>query len=176
MSNSLEGAHREGDWGPWLGIDPDTGKRTVQVTPVWHRVGDFERAVVFQPGYRSDRKTYGQHGMDMRWLLRGDKGVTQFVLYSGWVPGLGAFTSEKVYAPMGADVGYHALVPQYEGAEDYGRECDYLDGRTCYYDGSALAAEDLLSRFLIEGEEIVWQTLIEWYDRLVTCDFAPGDE
>lgn len=156
-----------GDWGPWLGIDPETKKRTHVARPLWYRAGDTERAVVFQPGYRTDRKTYGRHGMDVTWLLRGGLGVVQFQIFTGWDPGL-TRDDYKVNAPAGADLGYHALCPQWEGQADYARDdCDYLGGRTCFNDGSGLAADDLLRRFLIEGEGAIWQTLGARHDGLI---------
>jgi hypothetical protein len=153
-----------GDWGPWLGIDPETRKRTVVAQPAWYVAGDAERAVLFQPGYRTDRKTYGRHGMEITWLLRGGLGVTQFKVFTDWDPGLS--WRDDVLAPSGADLGYHALVPQYEGHNEY--DCTLLVGSPkCFYDGSGLAADDLLSRFLIKGEDVVWQTLRERHDRLI---------
>lgn len=163
-----------GDWGPWLGIDPVTRKRTHFARPVWYRAGDMERAVVFQPGYRTDRKSFGLHGMEITWLLRGPRGVTQFVLNTGWVPGeKGTSVRLADYYPSGVDLGYHALCPQYEGAEDYGRDdCAYLaEGQKCFYDGSGLNADALVPRFRIEGEAAIWRELAEEHDRLL----VPGD-
>jgi hypothetical protein len=154
-----------GDWGPWIGIDPATGNRTVREQVGWYRAGDSERAVVFLPGYSTDRKSYGRHGMDIKWLLRGPKGVTQFLVYSGWVPGTDLYGD--VHAPTGADLGYHSTVQQYEHQEPM-TECDYLGGRTCYYDGSGLQADALLRRFLVEGEQVIWRTLTERHDDLGT--------
>lgn len=155
-----------GDWGPWIGIDPVTRKRTQFARPVWYRAGDSERAVLFQPGYRTDRKSFGRHGMEVTWLLRGPKGVIQFCIFTGWDPGL-TLRQDTVNAPSGADLGYHAHVPQYEGQTPMQEDCDYLGG-TCFYDGSGLMADDLLRRFLIEGERVVWQTLAERHDLLLT--------
>lgn len=156
-----------GDWGPWLGIDPVTMKRTAVARPAWYRAGDAERAVVFQPGYRTDRKSYGRHSMEVLWLLRGPKGVTQFKMFTGWDPGLTRDT-RTVNAPMGADLGYHALVPQYEH-HDTMSACSYLPGEPdCYYDGSGLAADEVLREFLIHGEQVIWNKLAEWHDDLKT--------
>ena len=165
MTEPVKTPSRMGDWGPWVGIDPETKKRTVIPQTVWYIAGDQERAVVFQPGYRTDRRTFGRHGMEVKWLLRGPKGVTQFVMFTGWEPGL-TRDERQVNAPMGADLGYHALCPQYEGAYEHG-PCDYLPGKPpCFYDGSGLAADDLLCRFLIEGETAIWQKLAELHDDL----------
>lgn len=165
-----------GDWGPWLGIDPTTKKRTVVAEPVWYRAGDMERAVVFQPGYRTDRQTYGRHGMEITWLLRGPRGVTQFVMFTFWEPGMGSH-EQSMHGPMGADLGYHALCPQYEGQDNYARnDCAYLPGGTCYYDGSGLQADELLPVFFIEGEAAIWRTLTERHDDLLIPGEAMRDD
>jgi hypothetical protein len=158
-----------GDWGPWIGIDPTTKKRTHFAEPVFYPAGDYERAVLFQPGYRTDRKTYGKHGMDITWYLRGPRGVTQFAMSTGWVPGQsGIEPSISDCYPMATDLGYHALCPQYEGQEQYGRtDCHVLpEDVTCYYDGSGLNAEPVLTRFLVEGEPAIWRALAEYHDEL----------
>lgn len=154
-----------GSWGPWLGIDPVTKKRTAKTVTAWYRAGDAERAVVFRPGYRTDRKSYGQHGMEITWLLRGPNGVIQFEMFTGWVPGLDRHADHLVHAPMGADLGYHTRFPQYDGQDAMTETCDYLDG-PCYYDGSGLMADDLLREFLIHGEQVIWDRLAERHDAL----------
>lgn len=158
-------AEKIGDWGPWLGIDPVTKKRTVIPDVHWYWVGNRERAVVFRPGYRTDRRTFGRHGMEVLWLLRGPNGVTQFVMFTGWDPG----EQEKmVYPPSGADLGYHSRIQQYADQPRAPGPCGYLDDVSCYYDGSGLAASDLLERFLIEGESVIWEALGERHDALVS--------
>lgn len=161
-----------GDWGPWVGMDPVTRKRTVVAHPDWYPAGDSERAVLFQPGYRTDRQSFGRHSMEITWLLRGGLGVTQFKIFTGWGPG--CVDDHTVNAPMGVDLGYHAYVAQYEGQEEYGRmDCAYLAGGVCFYDGSGLAADDLLKRFLVEGESAIWQSLAERHDGLVGPERQP---
>ena len=135
---------------------------------VWHATDDgFERAVVFEPGYNLRHlEGYGVHGMGIRFLLRGPKGATQFLMNCGWVPGEKMPASLAEHFPSGSYLGYHARRPQYEGASDGSRACEWLGGGTCYYDGSGVAADDVLTAFIAEGEPAVWRTLREWYDRL----------
>ncbi len=139
----------------------------------------FERRIRFTPAF--DRrnpdpsKNYGIHGMEMRFVLIGPKGATQFVIYTGWM--LRAVQEEldnrPVYRdrphsmchPQPADLGYHAYVPQYDGQQPIGDHCNLLGG-SCYYDGSGLAAQDLYWRFVAEGEEAVWSTLRERHNEL----------
>lgn len=141
--------------------------------PTWIDAGDgFERAIVFEPGFKdptSGPRSYGSHGMEMRFMLRGPNGVTQFVMSTGWVPGVkGVSPALADYYPTGSDLGRHAHVPQYEG-EDEGMgagDCAYLGGK-CWYDGSGLQADPVVVAFIREGEPAVWRALREYHDRLV---------
>ena len=76
--------------------------------------------------------SHGRHGLQMRWVVLGDKGAVQFLLMTGWSVEPGEFGNEfrqstsELY-PMPSDLGYHSLVPHYEGQPSRG-ECEYLDG------------------------------------------------
>lgn len=65
--------------------------------------------------------------------------------------------------PKGWDLGYHAFEPQREGQEPMTEHCGALDGKRCYYDGSALAAEELVEGFLAGGTKWLWPKLAECY-------------
>lgn len=49
----------------------------------------FERIVTFRPAFhrvhKDPSKNYGVHGVEMRMVLRGPMGATQFLLYTGWM-------------------------------------------------------------------------------------------
>lgn len=145
--------------------------------PKWLDTGDgFKRAIVFEPGYldpNTGPKSYGRHGMGIRFLLAGPKGVAQFLMNTGWVPGVKGVPARVAdYDPSGWDVGYHAHVPQYEGHEG-GGACEYMPGgEPCYYAGSGLAAEPVMEAFIREGDPAVWSVLREWHDSLTTADEA----
>lgn len=131
----------------------------------------LERIVTVTPAFdRRDpdpRKNYGIHGCTLRFVLKGAKGATQFVVYTNWqLPHVddercaGIWTGSKLrwsFLPLGADVGYHSPTPQYEGHTAL--PCDILDSGQCYYDGSSLAAEDLLKRMIAEGDAAIWSEL-----------------
>jgi len=156
-----------------VAINIENGRRTVVVRPNWYVAGDMERAVVFEPGFNDRGGNYGVHGMDIRWLLRGHGVVTQFLMFTSWVPGeVGhAFRWSNPEAaslfPMGVDVGYHSPVPMYETHEPMSEPCDYLDGSTCYYDGSGLAADDLVVEFIHQGESVIWRELQNRHDEVM---------
>lgn len=142
------------------------------LTEWYPRPDGTERAVVFAPGYldtRTGPHTFGKHGMEIRWLLRGPRGAAQFMIYTDWVPGQeGGDSRTAALFPIAVDLGYHALVPQYEGQEDYGRQdCDILGGQ-CYYDGSGMAAERVLPVFIREGESAIWAALEARYEDIST--------
>jgi hypothetical protein len=139
--------------------------------------------VQFTPGYNcADRgmRGHGVHGMEIRWLLRGPAGAAQFLLYSDWIPGQlspghglmpdGSYSWQSVRGdplyPMGADVGYHARRPQFDGQDPMSDECIVLGG-PCYYDGSGMRADKLTKVFVQFGEQAVWDELESVYADLV---------
>lgn len=99
--------------------------------------GGFKRLIEFNPAFDKQhpdpKKNYGIHCVTMRFVLIGEKGAIQFVLYTGWyLP----HNQEKILQdhlkdrhydypfcmlkPMPADWGCHAREPQYEGQEPIG--------------------------------------------------------
>lgn len=137
--------------------------------------GEFRYLIEWSPAWDKrdpdPKKDYGIHGMELRFVLIGSKGATQFLVYTNWVlPQNCKPWDEMVKAhllqPMPADVGYHAYVAQREGQQPISQSCEYLGGKPCYYDGSGLQAEELFDIFVAEGEDAVWAWLRKRYDRL----------
>lgn len=132
-------------------------------------VGDFRRVLVTGPGWALT-PNYGQHGMDLRFVLVGELGATQFLMMTDWVPGStgerGRYTGGAPSFPMAADLGYHwKTYPHGDGGdESWGRmdECEWLPGG-CWYDGSGLNAEPVMRRFIAEGMDAVWAELESYY-------------
>lgn len=136
---------------------PDGFRRRIELSGAWDKTSS------------DPKKNYGVHGMELRFVLIGEKGATQFLLYTqihlphvfkNLVRGPHA---ETVLAPMGADIGYHAKEPRY--AEQTLRDCPYIEGG-CYYDGSSLRAMEFTPEFLAGGDDPVWTMLREEYDRI----------
>lgn len=135
----------------------------------------MERRIEFEPAY-DKRPTYGIHGVTLRFLLIGDAGAVQFVVYTKWqLPHVTEEHKRRYYAPSGddphwmerplpADLGYHARMPHYEGQSSMGA-CSILGGAECYYDGSRLNAEPVFKRLLAEGDAGVWDALEKYYKR-----------
>lgn len=75
--------------------DLERRQRAMRDDTVTERFGNFERSVTFEVGY--DHRAHpeacgggghGQHGMTLRFILKGPSGATQFVMYAtNWVPG-----------------------------------------------------------------------------------------
>ena len=136
----------------------------------------FEKIIEWQPAFdkrhSNPSKNYGIHGMTLKFLLKGEKGATQFVIYTGWhlkhvQEELDHKRPDLNYPhlschPMPADLGYHSPIPMYEGQPSQ-ENCSYLSGKDCYYDGSSLNAEKLYWQFVEEGDSVVWKRLEECY-------------
>ena len=133
------------------------------------RRGMFERKTIWRPAFDKrhpdPKKNYGIHGVEVKWLLTGDKGAVQFVLYTGWnTKGVRAERhDEPAHAPMPTDIGYHSPVPMYEGQTVIQEECPYLNDRPCYYDGSGLNAERYFDILTDKGEDALWKALEAYY-------------
>jgi hypothetical protein len=137
---------------------------------------EFRREIVFIPAFdrrhRDPNKNYGIHGVECRFHLIGEHGVTQFVIYTNWQ--LPEVTEELearppgqfphlMCRPMAADLGYHRLTPAYEGQESLSNSCELLGDRPCYYDGSGLQAAEVFEKLLREGDAAVWRELERFY-------------
>ena len=134
----------------------------------------FWRGVEFKPGYdcmakhgEAGRKCHGRHGMNLRFLWGNAEGVVQLLLFaSDWLPGSMQHGSTKPglakLGLMAADLGHHWSSPTYEG--EMKMDCDLLDGKRCFYDGSGMNAERPAERFLTEGLPAVWEELQAYWD------------
>ena len=135
---------------------------------------ELTRELVIYPAYDHRPEGGGQHGVEMRWYVRGPKGVIQFVLYTGWPKSIiatpdtpwdelySSLDKGTVHDPLPADLGYHSHVPMYEGQELMDNKCQILGG-PCYYDGSGLNANRIFSILVHEGGEAVWAALEKEY-------------
>ena len=118
-------------------------------------------------------KNYGIHGVELKFALVGEKGATQFLVYTNWqlphvtdeminksVNGASHSMLEARFLPMGADLGYHSKV-EVEYATHFD-DCDLLDGE-CWSNVSGLAAERVFERLVREGDAAVWEELESYY-------------
>lgn len=134
------------------------------------------RRIEFTPAYDKVDEGYGIHGVDMRWLLEGPRGVIQFVVFTNWhlpetqtrldrkTVGGDLLSLQCLYHPMPADIGYHSPTPIHEWRNAPSFEsCEYLGGRPCYYDGSSLYADVFFKLLIEKGHEAVWQKMEEYY-------------
>lgn len=143
-------------------------------------IGEFKRILRFKPGHCWVRETpsrdFGNGSVSMWFILVGPKGAVQWHIGTDWMPeaarndvarrvaihGLSRRPEQDYQKPHGWDLGYHSPTPMYEGHEPTHHKCDLLDG-PCYYDGSGLAADDLIEGFLNGGDEWVWNRLEAYY-------------
>jgi hypothetical protein len=126
----------------------------------------MEKIIRFYPAYDQRNVNpsldYGFGGVEMRMVLKGDKGAVQFVMDTGWyLPNI------KEYARiLPIDLGVHSLTPLYEGQEVSSASCEYCDGKPCYYNGSINNAYNVYEKMLTEGDSGVWQALEDYYNEV----------
>ena len=101
--------------------------------------GELTKLIEWTPAYdrrhRDPEKNYGIHGMNLRFILIGPKGTTQFLVYTNWMlPENRKTWNEKVAACLcqsqPADAGYYAYAPQRDGQEPLSQSCAAKDEKT----------------------------------------------
>lgn len=145
-------------------------------------VSQFHRKVEITPAFDkrdpNPGKNYGIHGAEIRFVLLGSAGAVQFLLYTNWMlphvqRELDAKHSNHSHChPLPADLGYHSLTPRYEGQESR-PDCQYLDGKPCYYGGSGLNAQRVYDVMVAEGGEAMWRALEDYYAETFATDVQP---
>jgi len=125
---------------------------------------EFEKIVTMSGAYDKrhpdPKKNYGIHGMDIRFVLKNEKGAVQFLAFTGiHLPHVAQEFKGREYfgEPTGADIGYHSPTPMYEGQEPM--DCDLMAEGKCYYDGSGLQADEFMPEFIAGGTDAVWKML-----------------
>lgn len=146
------------------------------MTKKLERITEFSPA--FDKRHPDPKKNYGIHSVECRMILKGKKGAVQFLFFTGMLLPetidsyiregkadykLTSYGHHFLNKPMGADVGVHSREPLYEGQESFRKDCPYLDGANCYFDGSGLRAEKWFDIFLREGSDKIWEMLEEDY-------------
>jgi hypothetical protein len=101
----------------------------------------------------------GNHSGYLRMLLKGELGVVQFVLDTGF----GNKTKMKQFMPLAVDVGYHSYKKMYENQGIVHNSCPYLEGMPCYYDGSSIHGCEVYEILLEKGSDGVWDYLESYY-------------
>jgi hypothetical protein len=113
--------------------------------------------------------SHGRHGMNIRFVVKGEDGAVQFLLHTGWIPQyatpslIGARDCTWSGATQPSDLGYHSKTPHFEGHEPSIESCEFCDGKPCYYDGSSLNANDAMYALVNGGEDALWEFLDAYY-------------
>lgn len=118
--------------------------------------------------------SHGVHGLQIRFVVKGEEGAVQFLLFTSWIPrhedatSCGLYVSNWGYGhnsalnTLPADLGYHSRTPMYEGHESR-HNCEHLDGAPCYYDGSGLNAQEAMYTLVNGGGDALWTYLEHYY-------------
>lgn len=120
----------------------------------------FEKTIILSPAFDGQDSDRGIHGVDLKFVLKGPLGATQFVLFTNWfLPGI----DTKLMKPIPAVLGYHSPTPLFEG-QTHNESCNILGDDGCYNNGSVLQAEPVFDTLRKEGSEGVWHILEEKYN------------
>jgi hypothetical protein len=119
---------------------------------------------------KDPEKSYGIHGVELRFYLKKDNRAVQFVINTNWqLPGvtnewLNKYSSEieLFFCPIPYDLGYHSPIPLYSGQKPITKDCKFTGG-LCYYDGSTLAAKNIYEILLYHGSDGVWKELEKFW-------------
>ena len=123
----------------------------------------MEKITLFEPAR-------GKQPVICTMLLKGNRGAVEFVFGTGiYLPNV-ADEMRCNYGSMGHIVGYHSPKPIYYGQDPMHNNCAYTGGK-CYYDGSALRADEWLKTLIVEGDGAIWSMLEKDYVDL----FGEGD-
>ena len=134
------------------------------------------RDIVFRPAYdkrHSDpMKNYGISGVDILFILKGEKGAVSFVIFTGWhLPhiekdyerkGLQAGVEYRCSRPMPADLGYHSIKKLHNYLIKHDK-CEFTRTGYCYYDGSTMNAQKPFDILVRKGGEALWKYLEKYY-------------
>ena len=113
---------------------------------------------------------HGRHGLNMRFVSKGEAGAVHFLLFTGWLPqhleSSSAIMSFYDWGndPLPAELGYHSKTPLYDGQEAGDVGCEFCDGAPCYYAGSGLQAYNAMYTLVNGGGEALWKFLDEYYN------------
>lgn len=123
--------------------------------------------------HEDPKKNYGVGSVTALMALVGEKGANTFSFSTGiylpetldWWANTGRSSFGMISRSlmgMGYDVGYHSPKPLYE--DQHKRDnCDFLDGKPCYGDGSALQAKKWFEILITKGSDEIWKMLEEEY-------------
>jgi len=130
----------------------------------------MEKIIKFYPAFDKrnpdPKKNYGIGTVIILFVLKGKEGAVQFKMHTGWyLPGI-----EKIDKPQAWDLGYHSYSPMYDGQPVIQDNCEWLDDKPCYYDGSTLNAKPILDILIREGCESVWRELKNYYKSIFGKD------
>ena len=136
----------------------------------------FERIVKVTPAYdRRDpdpHKNYGIHGAHLLFVLKGEFGAVAFDIGTNWyLPHVAdelrhneyLYSGKSFFEPTPYSIGYHSPKPMYEDHHMSAVECEYLDGKSCYF-GDSVTYSDVPFKILVsEGSEAMWAWMENYY-------------
>lgn len=133
----------------------------------------LERIASFDPAYDKTDEGYGIHGVTLKMSVKGPKGAVTFVLFTNWqLPHIQEKHDKELNSeayriltkPLPVNLGYHRpFNPETDNPDHVMKDCPFLNGQDCTYDGSGLQAIKVFNIMLKEGSAGVWKELENRY-------------
>ena len=137
---------------------------------------EFERIVKVIPAYdkrdTDPNKNYGIHGAHLLFVLKGILGAVAFDIGTNWyLPHVADeirskdrfYDNKSSFEPTAYSIGYHSPKPMYEDQSMSAVECEYLDGKSCYFGDNILYADVPFKILISEGSEAMWAWMENYY-------------
>lgn len=154
---------------------------------------EFTQKILVTPQYdhRDGPGNRGAHGCELVLILRGPLGAIAARLMTGWMskPLTGHFrpggpNQRALHVGVDRLLADGYLSGAYVGAHSYERRwaymdethsCDWLDGASCYGDGSYTAADEVLSILVAKGSDAAFDHLATLYQAWIVDRPIEGD-
>jgi len=114
--------------------------------------------------------SHGRRGLNIRFVVNGNRGAVQFLLYTDWLPQYVENLGTRDVRDWGgkfmmpATLSYHGKRPQYEGQPSAVESCRFFDGEPCYHDGPTHNPNDAMYALVNGGDEALWAFLDAYYE------------
>ena len=121
----------------------------------------MKKIIKFIPAYDKKEKNCGIHGVDIKFVLIGELGAIEFRIATGWyLKSTRGDNQDCSFLPSGLT--YHSPKPFYENQYAV-KECEYLNDKECYRDGSILNSYEVFDILCEKGDAGVWEYLENYY-------------
>jgi hypothetical protein len=125
----------------------------------------FTREINVIPAFDKRNEGRGQHNAEMDFILKSSMGAFVLKINTGWLLNKKEQNGISHIFPSGGYIGFHFLQ---QG--DYGfqtEKCEYLNGKSCYGDGSFCDAHQYAKILVEKGSDAVFEKMEERFIEII---------